>query len=125
MKDNWVIEGDEICIYFHGSLNQKWRQLSIRGILVDEDREANPIRVKDEFISYYHKLFSRQHCARQSISPKFSNTILDHRRQYLQSSFLVEDIKQAMWDCGIDKASGNGGLIFFRRYWDLVVEDGI
>nr|GFB86563.1 hypothetical protein [Tanacetum cinerariifolium] len=33
-----------------------------------------------------------------------------------------EEIKRAVWDCGIDKAPGSDGFIigFYRRYWDII-----
>nr|GFB17362.1 RNA-directed DNA polymerase, eukaryota, reverse transcriptase zinc-binding domain protein [Tanacetum cinerariifolium] len=36
-----------------------------------------------------------------------------------------EEIKRAVWDCGIDKAPGPNGFTFgfYRRYWDIIGND--
>ncbi|GJW30573.1 hypothetical protein Tco_0047448, partial [Tanacetum coccineum] len=45
-KIKWAIEGDENSKYYHGILNKKRNQLSIRGVLVEGDWVENPNMVK-------------------------------------------------------------------------------
>nr|GEW13215.1 RNA-directed DNA polymerase, eukaryota, reverse transcriptase zinc-binding domain protein [Tanacetum cinerariifolium] len=42
-----------------------------------------------------------------------------------ESNVTIEEIKRAVWDCGIDKSSGPDGLTFgfYRRYWDIIKKD--
>ncbi|GJW10863.1 nucleotide-binding alpha-beta plait domain-containing protein [Tanacetum coccineum] len=49
-KIKWAIEGDENSKYYHGILNKKRNQLSIRGVLVEGDWVENPNMVKNEEI---------------------------------------------------------------------------
>lgn len=38
---------------------------------------------------------------------------------------LVDDIKEAIWDCGGDRASGLNGFSFqfLKHYWDILGSD--
>nr|GFA70960.1 RNA-directed DNA polymerase, eukaryota, reverse transcriptase zinc-binding domain protein [Tanacetum cinerariifolium] len=80
-KVKWAIEGDENSKYYHGMINKKRNQLSIRGILME---------VAD-----------------------------------LECQVSKEEIKKAVWDCGIDKSLGPDGFTFgfYRRYWKLIEND--
>ncbi|GJR83283.1 putative adenosinetriphosphatase [Tanacetum coccineum] len=52
-KIKWAIEGDENSKYYHGILNKKRNQLSIRGVLVEGDWVENPNMVKNEFLNHF------------------------------------------------------------------------
>nr|GEU96575.1 RNA-directed DNA polymerase, eukaryota, reverse transcriptase zinc-binding domain protein [Tanacetum cinerariifolium] len=43
----------------------------------------------------------------------------------LEREVSNEEIKRAVWDCGIDKAPGPDGFTFgyYRRYWDIIGND--
>nr|GFC38688.1 RNA-directed DNA polymerase, eukaryota, reverse transcriptase zinc-binding domain protein [Tanacetum cinerariifolium] len=43
----------------------------------------------------------------------------------LERKVSNEEIKKAVWDCGIDKAPGLDGFTFgfYRRYWDIIGND--
>nr|GEZ66727.1 RNA-directed DNA polymerase, eukaryota, reverse transcriptase zinc-binding domain protein [Tanacetum cinerariifolium] len=73
-KIKWAIKGDENSKYYHGVINKKRNQVSIRGILVEVSKE---------------------------------------------------EIKKAVWDCGIDKSPGPDGFTFgfYRQYWKLIEND--
>nr|GEZ21415.1 RNA-directed DNA polymerase, eukaryota, reverse transcriptase zinc-binding domain protein [Tanacetum cinerariifolium] len=75
-KIKWAIEGDENSKYYHGVINKKMNQLSIR--------------VAD-----------------------------------LECQVSKEEIKKAVWDCGIDKSPGLDGFTFgfYHRYWKLIEND--
>ena len=36
-----------------------------------------------------------------------------------------EEIKRAVWDCGLDKSPGPDGFTFgfYRRFWDIIEND--
>nr|GEV93489.1 RNA-directed DNA polymerase, eukaryota, reverse transcriptase zinc-binding domain protein [Tanacetum cinerariifolium] len=57
-----------------------------------------------------------------------------HREQYnraqqeeLESDVTREEIKRAVWDCGVDKSPGPDGFTFgfYHQFWDLVEKDVI
>ncbi|GKC28892.1 hypothetical protein Tco_1036186 [Tanacetum coccineum] len=56
-KIKWAIEGDENSKYYHGILNKKRNQLSIRGVPVEGDWVENPNMVKNEFLNHFKNRF--------------------------------------------------------------------
>ncbi|GKA40462.1 hypothetical protein Tco_0733055, partial [Tanacetum coccineum] len=52
-KIQWAIERDENSKFFHGIINRKHANLSIKGIMVDDEWVDDPNRVKEEFRSHF------------------------------------------------------------------------
>nr|GFB34073.1 RNA-directed DNA polymerase, eukaryota [Tanacetum cinerariifolium] len=52
-KVRWAIEGDENSKFFHGIINRKRANLSVKGIMVDVEWVDEPSRVKDEFCIHF------------------------------------------------------------------------
>ncbi|GJW49832.1 RNA-directed DNA polymerase, eukaryota [Tanacetum coccineum] len=77
-KVRWSIEGDENSKYFHGILNSKRSQLTIRGILLDGDWIRDP--------------------------NKFPNRLNLEQVEELERSISYDEIKKAVWDCGTNKS---------------------
>ncbi|GJS67978.1 hypothetical protein Tco_0682543 [Tanacetum coccineum] len=100
-KIKWSIEGDENSSFYHGVLNKKRSQLNIRGILVDGTWVDNPQR----------ELFENLSCDQ-------------HTRLELELEVL-KMTKEAVWDCGTDKAPGPDGFTFgfYRRFWKVIEND--
>ncbi|GJZ06068.1 hypothetical protein Tco_0539861 [Tanacetum coccineum] len=46
-----VLEGDENSKFFHGIINRKRANLSVKGIMIEGEWVDDPIRVKDEFLN--------------------------------------------------------------------------
>nr|GEV82872.1 RNA-directed DNA polymerase, eukaryota [Tanacetum cinerariifolium] len=48
-KIQWAVEGDENSKFFHGIVNRKRANLSVKGIMIDGEWVDDPSRVKNEF----------------------------------------------------------------------------
>nr|GEX77953.1 RNA-directed DNA polymerase, eukaryota, reverse transcriptase zinc-binding domain protein [Tanacetum cinerariifolium] len=75
----------------------------------------------DENSKYYH-------CPQENrlrMEMNFPNRINFDQKEDLEREVSKEEIKKAVWDCGIDKAPGPGGFTFgfYRRYWNLIESD--
>lgn len=48
-------------------------------------------------------------------------------KKELERNFTEEEIKLALWACGLDKSPGSDcfNFYFFQEFWDLVKEDFI
>ncbi|GJT97616.1 hypothetical protein Tco_1093134 [Tanacetum coccineum] len=99
----WDIEGDENSKFFHGLINQKRRNQMINGIMVEGNWITNPCLIKDAFLQFYKRKFQAQ----------------DSQTGYL------EEIKEAVWDCGSSKAPGPDGysFAFVKKYWGTIQKD--
>nr|GEY67129.1 RNA-directed DNA polymerase, eukaryota [Tanacetum cinerariifolium] len=100
-KIKWSIEVDKKSKYYHGVLNKKRGRLTIRGVLVDGIWMESP-HLRD-----------------------FVKRISLEQNDDLERNVSNEEIKRAVWDCGIDKAPSPDSFTFgfYRRYWDIIGSD--
>nr|GEX42549.1 RNA-directed DNA polymerase, eukaryota [Tanacetum cinerariifolium] len=124
-KVKWSIEGDENTSFFHGMLNKKWSLLNIRGIMVDGMWIKSPNRLKGEFFHHFSIRFDKPDARRAHIEMRYPKTLTCDQQVDLESDVSNEEIKRAVWDCGIDKSSGPDGFTFgfYRRFWNLIEND--
>ncbi|GJS72037.1 RNA-directed DNA polymerase, eukaryota [Tanacetum coccineum] len=101
-KIKWAIEGDE---------NSKWIE--------------SPILVKSEFLSYFASRFDKPPEYRLHIDMDFPNKLSLDQQADLENNITREEIKKAVWDCGVDKSPGPDGFTFdfYRRYWTFLEND--
>ncbi|GKD23981.1 RNA-directed DNA polymerase, eukaryota [Tanacetum coccineum] len=124
-KIKWCIEGDENSSFFHGMLNKKRSQLSIRGIMVNGSWIEDPFMVKREFYHHFSKRFAKPDIQRAHLVMEYPNTITLEQQVDLECEVSKEELKKAVWDCGIDKSPGPDGFTFgfYRRYWNIIEID--
>nr|GFC17229.1 transposon TX1 uncharacterized [Tanacetum cinerariifolium] len=110
---------------FHGILNRKCRQNSIKGIMCDGVWVENPTPVESTFHSFYHKLFSDTKEIRPFSRNLLFQTLSIEQKHFLQAPFSRDDIKRAVWDSGSEKTPGPDGFTFgfIKRYWDFMADD--
>ncbi|GJT97841.1 hypothetical protein Tco_1093359 [Tanacetum coccineum] len=106
-KIKWAIEGDENSKYYHGILNKKRNQLSIRGVLVE-----NPNMVKNEFLNHFNNRFDKRKPVRPMLNMEFPHHLNSMQQLDLEAEVSNEEIKKAVWDCGVDKSPGPDGFTF-------------
>nr|GEV00511.1 RNA-directed DNA polymerase, eukaryota [Tanacetum cinerariifolium] len=97
-KIQWAIEGDENSKFYHGIINRKRANLSIKGIMVD-----------GEWLSKF-------------LIPKSSK--LDQAAD-LEIPITRDEIRTDVWNCGDNKSPGPDGFTFefFRKFWDVIGAD--
>ncbi|GJX30348.1 RNA-directed DNA polymerase, eukaryota [Tanacetum coccineum] len=119
------IEGDENSSFFHGVLNKKRCQLTIRGIMVDGIWTDSPNMVKREFLQHFRKRFDKLDAGRAYIDMSYPKTVSSYQQVELELDVSKEEIKRAVWDCGTDKSSGPDGFTFgfYRRFWKIIEND--
>nr|GEZ07634.1 RNA-directed DNA polymerase, eukaryota [Tanacetum cinerariifolium] len=111
-KIKWSIKGDENSKYYHGVLNKKRGRLTIREVLVDGIWMESPHLVKHEFFEHFKNRFEKPNKSRILLERDFIKRISLERNDDLEREVSNEEIKRAVWDCGIDKAPGPDGFIF-------------
>nr|GEW03519.1 RNA-directed DNA polymerase, eukaryota [Tanacetum cinerariifolium] len=124
-KIKWSIEGDENSKYYHGVLNKKRGRLTIRGVLVDGMWMESPHLVKHEFFEHFKNRFEKPDKSRILLERDFVKRISLDQNDDLEREVSNEEIKRAVWDCGIDRAPRPDGFTFgfYRWYWDIIGND--
>nr|GEY65236.1 RNA-directed DNA polymerase, eukaryota [Tanacetum cinerariifolium] len=127
-KVRWAIEGDENSKFFHGLINKKRSQLSIRGIFVDGDWITDPKVVevvKDTFRDHFASRFKRPDGSRIKLNMQFPNVLSSDRVVMLDGVITRAEIHEAVWGCGVNKSPGPDGFTFefFRRFWNTIGDD--
>nr|GFB27588.1 RNA-directed DNA polymerase, eukaryota [Tanacetum cinerariifolium] len=126
-KIKWSVEGDENSHFFHRILNKRRKQMSIRGVMKDGVWLDKPDQLKEEFLNHFRDRFSRPVENRVSFDMEFPNSLSRAQKEELESDVTREEIKRAVWDCGVDKSPCPDGFTFgfYRQFWDLVEKDVI
>ncbi|GKE12159.1 RNA-directed DNA polymerase, eukaryota, reverse transcriptase zinc-binding domain protein, partial [Tanacetum coccineum] len=124
-KIKWSIEGDENSKYFHGIINKQRNNIVIRGILVDGAWIEDPRIVKNEFFTHFKDRFNITSSKRLTLDMEFPNKLSFDQKTDLERPFTKEEIKGAVWDCGLNKSLGPDGFTFgfYQRYWSLLEPD--
>nr|GFA69439.1 RNA-directed DNA polymerase, eukaryota, reverse transcriptase zinc-binding domain protein [Tanacetum cinerariifolium] len=121
-KIKWAVEGDENSKYYHGIFNNKRNNLAIRGVLVDGNWVESRQLVKNEFYAHFKQRFKKPNLSGIQFDREFPNKICSEQAVDLEREVSKEEVKRAMWDCGIDKAPGPDGFTFgfYRHFWNLI-----
>ncbi|GJR80795.1 RNA-directed DNA polymerase, eukaryota [Tanacetum coccineum] len=121
-KVKWAIEGDKNTKYFHGIINKKSTNLSIRGVMVDGEWIVEPIRVKEAFRNHFGSRFHHPSARRSHINFTFLNRLSQEQTKDLENHVSMDEIRKAVWDCGENKSPGPDGYTFefFQKFWSLV-----
>ncbi|GJW67783.1 RNA-directed DNA polymerase, eukaryota [Tanacetum coccineum] len=74
-KIKWAIEGDENSKFFHGIINKKRSQLSIRGVFVEGTWCTDPSIVKEAFKNHFEVRFQQPCHDRLKLNAPFHNRL--------------------------------------------------
>nr|GEY35437.1 ARID DNA-binding domain-containing protein [Tanacetum cinerariifolium] len=118
-------KGDENSKYYHGILNKKRSHLAVRGILVNSTWIDSPCLVKNRFLSHFKSRFDQPGVSSLHLNIEFHNKLTMDQKTDLECDITRDEIKRAVWDCGIDKSPGLDGFSFgfYRQYWNLLKKD--
>ncbi|GJS79466.1 RNA-directed DNA polymerase, eukaryota [Tanacetum coccineum] len=94
-------------------------------VKVDGDWIEDPAAVKNEFLSHFQNRFEAPCASRLLMDMEFPNRLSLDQALDVEIHFSKEEIKGAVWDCGLDKSPGPDGFTFgfYRRYWSLIEDD--
>nr|GFD28945.1 RNA-directed DNA polymerase, eukaryota, reverse transcriptase zinc-binding domain protein [Tanacetum cinerariifolium] len=85
----------------------------------------NPTDVKQEFFNHFRNTFDRPSDHRATVDMSFPNTLSAAQQEDLERDVSKEELKRAVWDCGINKSPGPDGFSFgfYRKFWFIIEED--
>nr|GFA16925.1 RNA-directed DNA polymerase, eukaryota [Tanacetum cinerariifolium] len=110
-KIKWAVEEDENSKFFHGIINKKRSQLSIRGVLVDGQWRTDPDVVKDAFKDHFSNRFKHPQQSRFKLNFAFPNRLSIDQVVDLDCCISHDEIRAAVWNCGVNKSPGPDGPI--------------
>nr|GEV79181.1 RNA-directed DNA polymerase, eukaryota, reverse transcriptase zinc-binding domain protein [Tanacetum cinerariifolium] len=111
-KVRWAIEGDENSKFFHGIINKKRSQLTIRGVFVDGCWCTDPIPVKEAFHDHFEARFKKPITNRLKLNFPFNKRLLHDQAADLERRISRDEIRMAVWNCGENKSPGPDGFTF-------------
>nr|GEV95429.1 RNA-directed DNA polymerase, eukaryota [Tanacetum cinerariifolium] len=97
------------------------------GVLVDGIWIENPSLVKTEFLNLFKSRFQKPSQDRLYINMEFPCKLSSTQQADLEIDVSNEEVKKAVWNCGIDKSPGPDGftLGFYRHFWKLIEKDAV
>lgn len=124
-KVKWAIEGDENSKFFHAIINAKRKGGRITGVKHNGRWIDQPSGVKSCFRDYFAHKFQRFDGARFKMTHDPVRRISEEDVQNLEVKFSTQEIKEAIWNCGGDKAPGPDGFsfAFIKHFWDVLKDD--
>ncbi|GJY50686.1 RNA-directed DNA polymerase, eukaryota [Tanacetum coccineum] len=114
-KDYVTISDSFVAIY--GTWILKWRVTTFTSL--------HPILVKKAFKDHYEARFNKPTKARLKLSFSFPNRLSTDQVVDLERHVSHDEIRLAVWDCGVNKSPGPDGFTFefFRKFWKVIGPD--
>ncbi|GKV27959.1 hypothetical protein SLEP1_g37069 [Rubroshorea leprosula] len=124
-KLDWVQQGDANSKLFHRIASSNRLRKLIRGIHKDNSWVEEPSSVKKEVRQYFQKIFQEEQWDRPKLDGLQFKQLDDEDRAWLERDVSVEEVKQAVWECGGDKSPGPDGFSFhlIRTCWRVIEKD--
>nr|GEZ54817.1 hypothetical protein [Tanacetum cinerariifolium] len=121
-KIQWALEGDENSKFFHGVVNHKRVQLSVKGVMIDGEWVDEPDRVKEEFRFHFANRFQDKGSSRCRLNFRFPSLLSADQISDLKKPVSYDEIRKAVWSCRENKSPGPDGFTFelFRKFWDSI-----
>ncbi|GKC48442.1 putative RNA-directed DNA polymerase, partial [Tanacetum coccineum] len=123
-KVKWALEGDESSSFFHGMINNRRNRSRINGLSIKGSWVTEHIHIKSYIFYSFEDKFKETNYTRPSfISNLFKQ--LTPEENLSECPITSQEIKNAVWDCGGDKASGPYGFSFklIKKHWNLLGDD--
>lgn len=128
-RNNWLQFGDRNTKNFYASAKQR---LARNRILAIEDEAGNIQRgdrdIGNTTVQYFTQLFQTTRCTSEDYTQVFEGfqaRVTDSMNQELIKPITEEEIRQAVFDIGPDRASGPDGITaaFYQQFWlDIITE---
>lgn len=121
----WFKKGDANTRYFHRYASRRRSRNSIQGLSINGIWEENPEKVKEEVVRHFRNRFASLDNIQVSFPIMPQKTLSNFDCEWLEREFSLDEIKQAVWDCGGDKSPGPDGFNFrfIKAIWSTITDD--
>ncbi|GJZ65073.1 RNA-directed DNA polymerase, eukaryota [Tanacetum coccineum] len=124
-KVKWALEGDESSSFFHGMINNRRNRSRINGLAIEGSWVTEPIHIKSYIFHSFEDKFKETNYTRPSFISNLFKQLTPEENLSLECPITSQEIKNAVWDCGGDKAPGPDGFSFklIKKHWNLLGDD--
>ncbi|KAJ0749948.1 putative RNA-directed DNA polymerase [Helianthus annuus] len=121
----WAVDGDENSKFFHAMINNRKVSNSIHGLNIDGTWCSKPALIKKQILSFFRDKFRENSPYRPELDCSNIKKISDLDRDILVEPFLEQEIKEAVFECGDEKAPGPDGMNFrfIKHFWNIFKDD--
>ncbi|GJY96661.1 reverse transcriptase domain, reverse transcriptase zinc-binding domain protein [Tanacetum coccineum] len=121
----WDVEGDENSKFFHSFMKRRNNKCNLRGLLVNGVWYEDPMIIKAEMARHYRSLFSEAGKSRPIFCSSKVGRISVDDAQRLEMILSENEVWEAIFGCGGDKASEPDGFNFkfIRKVWEIIKPD--
>ena len=118
-------EGDANSKFFHGYMSSRCRQNAINVVSVDGVSVDGVQNIRAAVYQHFSSHFKSGRGERPRLEDTHFCKLTYHEAGTLTRPFVVEEVKQAVWDCDSFKSPGPDGISFdfIKHFWDLVKDD--
>lgn len=95
----WTVDGDENNKFFHGYINCKNRRNLLHGLKINGRLTTEVNAIKGEVFRFFHDKFTEVHVSRPKLINLHFKSISMMDATRIESSFCIEEVKFAIWDC--------------------------
>ncbi|KAJ0700669.1 putative RNA-directed DNA polymerase [Helianthus annuus] len=119
-RSRWVELGDENTAFFHTIVNNHIARNKICGLWLDGEWVTDPVVIKNQFLSAFHTKFKEPVCSRPRIGAEGFKKLSSTEADGLICPFSLDEVRNAIWSCGINKSPGPDGITFklIKTYWE-------
>ena len=121
----WAALGDENTSFFHNVVNGRKARNAIPGLEIDGVWVTKPQLIKKEVLRFFRNHFCEKTKVRPVLVCKGIKRLTEEDGKLLTSMFTQQEIKDAVFDCGSNKAPGPDGFNFrfVKRFWSFLEGD--
>ncbi|KAK1436726.1 hypothetical protein QVD17_02508 [Tagetes erecta] len=121
----WASYGDDNSAFFHRTIKKHESRNRIHGLSINGSWCDKPTLIKKEARRFFANRFKNSGSSNPILHCQHMKQLSDSEAASLILPFTPHEIKQAVWDCGEDRAPGPDGFNFrfLKRYWDLLGQD--
>lgn len=123
----WIEEGDANTAYFHSTIKERRRRLTIKKIMDQEEQwiEGNE-PIAEAAVRFYKKLFEREnHNNYYDALNCLERCITEEDNDNLTGIPTIQEVKNIVFSIDTDSAPGPDGLrgCFYQRSWSIIAND--
>lgn len=116
-------DGDANTTFFPRTTSMRRRHNTIHSLVVGNRTISDEDNMQEHIHRCFKKIFGEQKGSRFNLMSKTWGNDMD--LYGLEKDFFKEEIKRAIWNLGVDQASGPNEypIFFFEKLWESIKED--